>query len=109
MLSRLIFEHLVEIRRSDANDVIFKFAVDFPLERHSANFDGDLLFALNLLQENVGAADVSPQDVKATELLSTLNLIGRYFRQASSMKWWPASSATWDERPKSRMLWFASG
>ena len=54
--------------------VVFKIFVEFPLDRSSPDFEDDLLFALNLLQESVGAADILPADAVAAELLATLTL-----------------------------------
>ena len=67
-------EIVIDKLRQGANEVIFKLVVDFPLDRDSPNFADDLLFALNLLQENIGAADVLPRDANQAELLSTLTL-----------------------------------
>jgi hypothetical protein len=67
-------EIVVDQIRAGSTEVIFKLIVDFPLDRGSANFDDDLLFALNLLQENIGAADVLPRDAEHGELLATLTL-----------------------------------
>lgn len=41
---------------------IFKFVVDEVLEVQDKDFEGDLFYALNLLQENVGKCDVFPSD-----------------------------------------------
>jgi hypothetical protein len=51
---------------------VFKFLVETSLNRKKADFEGDLLFALNLLQENVGAADVFPVDATADDYLRTV-------------------------------------
>jgi hypothetical protein len=67
-------EMVVEKLRQGADEVIFKLVVDFPLDRRSPNFADDLLFALNLLQENIGAADVLSRDANQAELLATLTL-----------------------------------
>jgi hypothetical protein len=63
-----------KLRVGSTGEVIFKFVVDFPLNRKSREFNGDLLFALNLLQENVGAVDLLARDAKQEDLLSTLEL-----------------------------------
>jgi hypothetical protein len=69
------FEIVVEqIGGGAGGDVIFKFTVDFPLDRGSPHFDDDLLFALNLLQENLEAADILPRDAARADLLATLDL-----------------------------------
>jgi hypothetical protein len=72
-------EIVVDELRQGTNEVIFKLVVDFPLDRQSANFDEDLLFALNLLQENIGAADVLPRKAEQSQLLATLTLNWQIF------------------------------
>lgn len=46
---------LVELR---GEGFLFKFAIDQVLSRRTPNFEQELLYNLNLLQENVGVADV---------------------------------------------------
>lgn len=66
---------IVEKLRVGSNgEIVFKFLVDFPLDRKLQNFEEDLLFALNLLQENLGTSDVLPRDANRDDLLSTLEL-----------------------------------
>ncbi len=67
-------ELLIEIMHQDESEAVFKVVVDLPLDRSSNTFDEQLLFALNLLQENLGSADVLPTNAKAEQLLSTLGL-----------------------------------
>lgn len=66
------------LKESDSA-VIVKFVVDWPVDRESDDFDDDLLFALNLLQENVGACGVLPADASAGDLLATLDLGWEFF------------------------------
>lgn len=67
-------EIVLDQLRQGANEVVFKLVVDLPLDRNSPDYTDDLLFALNLLQENIGAADVLPRDANQAELLATLTL-----------------------------------
>lgn len=67
----LVFKHL---RDGSGGDATFKVTVAYPLDRTSPDFADDLLFAVNLLQENVGAADILPRDAASDELLATLDL-----------------------------------
>lgn len=70
---------LVELLNQGETEAIFKFVVDIPLDPTESSFDEQLLFALNLLQENVGAADVLPADATTESLLSTLGLEWKIF------------------------------
>jgi hypothetical protein len=60
-------------------EVIVRVVVDLALDRESDNFEEQLLFALNLLQENLGSADVLPADANVEQLLSTLGLAWQIF------------------------------
>lgn len=51
---------------------IFKFTVNEVLDRQSADFDSQLLFNLNLLQENVGNHDVYQSTASRDDYLRTL-------------------------------------
>jgi hypothetical protein len=69
------FEIVVDqLRRGADGGALFKMTVDFPLDRGSPDFNEDLLFALNLLQENIGAADILPRNAAGNDLLATLDL-----------------------------------
>lgn len=52
----------------------FTFAVDTVLERGQRDFDDELLIALNLLQENVGSADIFPSDATREAYLRTVRV-----------------------------------
>ncbi len=54
-----------------SEEYILKFAIDRVLNRQTENFEEELLFALNLLQENVGDADVFESDAKLQDFLRT--------------------------------------
>lgn len=51
---------------------VFRFTVDQPLAIGSQVFEDELLRLLNLLQENVGAADVFPSNAKLEDYLRTI-------------------------------------
>lgn len=72
-------ELLVELLHESESDAVFKVVVDLPLDRDADSFDERLLFALNLLQENLGGADVLPADARSDQLLSTLGLEWQIF------------------------------
>jgi hypothetical protein len=57
---------------ADERRFVFKFVVDEVLDKKSRKFGDALLFAVNLLQENVGVADVFPADAKVEEYLKTV-------------------------------------
>lgn len=72
-------EFLVELLRKNETEAVFKIIVDLPLDRDDESFEEQLLFALNLLQENTGGADILPIDAEADQLLSTLGLDWQIF------------------------------
>jgi hypothetical protein len=53
---------------------IIKFAIDQTLSRGAPDFESDLLYNLNLLQENVGATDVFPSAATLAEYASTIRI-----------------------------------
>jgi len=53
----------------DEEECIFKFQVNRVYNRKTDDFDEDLLFAINLLQENVGCSDVFKSDATLKEFL----------------------------------------
>jgi len=63
-----------ELPTTGNSHFVVKFVVGFKLDRKSSHFDEDLLFALNLLQENTGNADILPIDASDSYLLSTMEL-----------------------------------
>lgn len=61
-----------QIHRDNASDeYVFKFAVDKVYNKQSENYDEELLFAINLLQENVGVSDVFESDATLEDYLRT--------------------------------------
>jgi hypothetical protein len=53
---------------------LMKFAVEWVLEQSDADFEDDLVFCLNLLQENVGRTDIYPSDSTREDFIKTLTL-----------------------------------
>jgi hypothetical protein len=56
---------------SDRN-LVFRFMVDQPLEKHGKSFDDELFRLLNLLQESIGAADVFDTNATTEDYLRTV-------------------------------------
>lgn len=56
------------------NFFVFRFTVDIVLTRNDKYFKADLLYSLNLLQENVGATNVFPNNSELGEYLKTINV-----------------------------------
>ena len=56
------------------NEYVLKFAVDQVLSKRSSDFATDLLYNLNILQENVGAADVFPSAATLAEYMATVRV-----------------------------------
>lgn len=52
----------VDLLRSVEGGFIFKFGLDCVLNRNDVDFDEDLLFCLNILQENTGVCDIDRSD-----------------------------------------------
>jgi hypothetical protein len=53
---------------------VLKFSVDEVINRRTPNFENELLFNLNVLQENVGAADVMPSAATLAEYAETVRV-----------------------------------
>jgi hypothetical protein len=64
------------IKQPEGNSrfALVKFAVDFILDRTRSDFDDELLFCLNLLQENIGAVGVYASDATREAFLGTIAL-----------------------------------
>jgi hypothetical protein len=66
-----------EILRSSEGDrpmLLVKFAIDAVLDKTESGFEKELLWALNVLQENTGVAGVYPSDATRIEYLGTIAL-----------------------------------
>lgn len=59
-------------KKSDA--WVVKFAIDQVISRRTGSFEQELLYNLNLLQENVGAADVFPSAASLAEYAATVRV-----------------------------------
>jgi hypothetical protein len=64
----------IELIEERAGAYILKFAVDQVLDRTAPNFELELLYNLNLLQENVGSADVFKSSTSADEFAATVQV-----------------------------------
>lgn len=66
----------ISITLLDDRDGVFftKFAVDQVINRRSPNFETDLLYNLNILQENVGSVDVFPSEATLEEYAATMRV-----------------------------------
>lgn len=53
---------------------IIKFSIDQVISRHAPDFEADLLYNLNLLQENVGAADVFESGATLEDYAATIRV-----------------------------------
>ena len=53
---------------------LVKFAIDQVINRRTRNFEKELLYNLNLLQENVGAADVFPSESSLADYAATVHV-----------------------------------
>jgi hypothetical protein len=62
---------------------LMKFAVEFVLEPQDSDFEDDLLFCLNLLQESVGAVDVYPSSATKEDFVKTQTLDWEIFPPGS--------------------------
>jgi hypothetical protein len=56
------------------DEFVFKFAVEQVLSKQTADFESELLYNLNILQENVGAADVFPSSATLAEYMATVRV-----------------------------------
>lgn len=61
-------------QQSDAATFTVKFAVDQVLNRAAADFEAELLYNLNILQENVGAVDVFASTASLADFVATIRL-----------------------------------
>ena len=57
-----------------AGGFLVKFAIDQVINRRTRNFEQELLYNLNLLQENVGAADVFPSESSLADYAATVHV-----------------------------------
>lgn len=70
-----IKQQLLEERpRADGPTYVVKFEIDEALDRTSEALNSDLLYNLNVLQENIGASDVFASDASRDEYLQSIHL-----------------------------------
>ena len=74
-----MFAIQIEHLRESETAAVFKFLVDCAVDRKSDDFEEDLLFALNLLQENVGLCGVLPAEATHAAILSSLEMSWEFF------------------------------
>lgn len=66
---------LLETRNINAiNHYIFKISTNRIFNRHIVNFEEELLFNINLLQENIGSVNVFSSTTPLNDFLNTLNV-----------------------------------
>jgi hypothetical protein len=65
--------HLTIAERRDGGSVV-KFAVDEVINRQTPKFEEELLFNLNILQENLGTVDVFPSAATLAEYAATVRV-----------------------------------
>ena len=68
-----------ELLEETANEYSMKVAVNFVLNRNDNNYESDLFFALNLLQENVYSVDIFSSSTTREEYLRSLVLSWEIF------------------------------
>lgn len=64
----------IEVLGKRAGGFLVKFAIDQVINRRTRNFEKELLYNLNLLQENVGAADVFPSESSLADYAATVHV-----------------------------------
>lgn len=70
--NEIAIELVGEEGSQDEKSLVFKFTVDQPLPKRAKNFEDEVLRLLNLLQENVGAADVFDTNATTEDYLRTI-------------------------------------
>lgn len=64
----------VDVLEVNESDAIFKFSIDRLLNKNDLDFEKELLFDINLLQENIGNVDVFKENATDAEYLKTVNI-----------------------------------
>jgi hypothetical protein len=67
-------ELAIDVLETNAHGYSIKFAVNQVLNRRTKNFEQELLYNLNILQENVGAADVFPSAATLADYTATIRV-----------------------------------
>lgn len=66
-----ILVELLNTEKGDETAFLFKFRINSQHFIHDLDFDADLLYSINLLQENIGAADIFQANADDQEYLKT--------------------------------------
>jgi hypothetical protein len=74
---------LLSVSRGVSTTYLMKFAVECVLDRDNPDLEDDLLFCLNILQENVGAVDVYPSGTTRGDFIRTQRLDWEIFPPGS--------------------------
>ena len=53
----------------EVNNFLFKFSIEESFEKTLPNFEDELLFALNILQENIGISDIYPASASSQDFM----------------------------------------
>jgi hypothetical protein len=61
----------IDLLQTTDSNFVFKFSLDCVLDRRDADFDEELLFCLNILQENTGVCDIDRSDKTREEYVAT--------------------------------------
>jgi hypothetical protein len=61
----------IDLLQSSEGGFVFKFGLDCVLDRSDPDFDEELLFCLNVLQENTGSCDIDRSDKTREEFVAT--------------------------------------
>lgn len=69
-----IMTEILKAAEGDPPSVLVKFAIADSLERSTDGFEKELLWALNVLQENTGVAGIFPSDATRQDYLGTIAL-----------------------------------
>jgi hypothetical protein len=64
---------------NDENQYLLKFTVNKVLDLENPNFENQLLYCLNLLQENIGKVDVFSPNASEEEYMKNINLLWDIF------------------------------
>jgi hypothetical protein len=75
---------LLKIAAGSIGGGVYHITIDQPLLRTQTDFDRELLFILNLLQENCGSVGISRADASSEEIISTISLDWEIFPPGSN-------------------------
>lgn len=81
-----LFAIHVKLLKKSPQAAVISFSLDWPLDRASEDFERDLLFALNILQENVGAAGLLVADASSVDLLASIEMSWEFFPPGTALE-----------------------